>query len=69
MLTLMSRRSLRAAENATAISAAAPTSGTMMNPTKAGLIPPNVSPAYRDVGLAQKLTSPLLPYNETHAAI
>src|SRR5438270_10382299 len=39
MLTLISRRFLRAAENATAISAAAPTRATMMNPTKAGLIP------------------------------
>ncbi len=36
---------MRVAENATAILAAAPTSATMMNPTKAGLIP-NVSPAF-----------------------
>ena len=45
MLTLISRRFRRAAENATAISAAAPTSATMMKPTKAGLNP-KVSPAF-----------------------
>jgi hypothetical protein len=41
----MSRRSFRAGAKATAYSAAAPTSETIMNPTKAGLIP-NVSAAF-----------------------
>src|SRR5215472_5091488 len=45
MLTLRSSRFLRAAENATAISAAAPTSATTMKPTNAWLIP-NVSAAF-----------------------
>ena len=48
MLTLRSSRFLRAAENAAAISAAAPTSATTMKPTKAGLMPKDLAASCTD---------------------
>src|SRR5436305_3169959 len=56
MLTLMSRRSLRAAAKATANSAAAPTTETTMKPTNAGLIP-KVSAAFCTDSTKISLTS------------